>query len=208
MIKIKKKSESTTDTLKRKIEQNEAEHEIKLKTLIDEREELKKEIKSLTKKEGGGAEGKVNKEALSKVTNELQIEVDRTRKEIDEERKSKSVSETTKRNLEVQMTTLKDQFEQEERLKKKITLQKKQIQSEIDELKELAEESEELQEEIEKFKLESDSFQTELKNDIQREKNSRIAADQSLSKLQRELQDIKKSLDETKANDELTIKKN
>jgi len=39
-------------------------------------------------------------------------------------------------------------------------------------------------------------------------KNSRIAADQSLSKLQRELQDIKKSLDETKANDELTIKKN
>jgi len=68
------------------------------------------------------------------------------------------------------MTTLKDQFEQEERLKKKITLQKKQIQSEIDELKELAEESEELQEEIEKFKLESDSFQTELKNDIQREK--------------------------------------
>jgi len=50
MNKIKKKSESTTDTLKRKIEQNEAEHEIKLKTLIDEREELKKRNKISYKK--------------------------------------------------------------------------------------------------------------------------------------------------------------
>jgi len=68
------------------------------------------------------------------------------------------------------MSTLKDQYEQEERLKKKIMLQKKNIQSEIDELKELADESEELAEEIEKYKGETESFQTELKNDIQREK--------------------------------------
>jgi len=106
------------------------------------------------------------------------------------------------------MSTLKDQYEQEERLKKKIMLQKKNIQSEIDELKELADESEELAEEIEKYKGETESFQTELKNDIQREKNSRIAADSSLTKMQRELQDIKKSLDESKINDETTLKKN
>jgi len=139
-------------------------------------------------------EGMVGKDVLQKLTSDFQLEVDRLRREIDEERKNKVQSESTKRTLDFQIVTLKDQLEQEERLKKKATLQKKTIQAEIDELKELATEADDLNDELEKFQADADALLTELKNDIQRERSARQAAEASLLKMERESQELKKTI--------------
>jgi len=121
--------------------------------------------------------------------------------------KNKVQSESTKRTLEFQIVTLKDQLEQEERLKKKAALQKKTIQAEIDELKELATEAEDLNDELEKFQNDADALMTELKNDIQRERSARQAAEVSLLKMERETQELKKSHQDAKVSHEETSKK-
>jgi len=157
-----KKGEASIDSLKRKIEQAEQEYEAKVKQLNDEKEELKKELKNMSRTKDSG-EGMVGKDVLQKLTSDFQLEVDRLRREIDEERKNKVQSESTKRTLDFQIVTLKDQLEQEERLKKKATLQKKTIQAEIDELKELATEADDLNDELEKFQADADALLTELK---------------------------------------------
>jgi len=146
-----KKQEQNLEQMKRKIELSEAEFEQKVKALSNERDEFKKELKNLGKREVVG-EGKVPKEVLLKLTTEFQGEIDRVRKEIEEERKQKLAQENTKRNLDTQLITFKDQFEQEERLKKRVTLQKKSLQSEIEELKEIADEVDDLTADLERLK--------------------------------------------------------
>jgi len=123
-----KKGEASMDSLKRKIEQAEQEYESKVKQLNDEKEELKKELKNMGRKTND-TEGMVGKDVLQKLTTDFQLEVDKIRREIDEERKNKVQSESTKRTLEFQIVTLKDQLEQEERLKKKSSFTKKNYSS-------------------------------------------------------------------------------
>jgi chromosome segregation ATPase len=201
-----KKGEATIESLKRKIEVAEQEYDQKVRQLNEEKEELKRELKSLSKK-GDTTEGMVNKEVLQKLTTDFQLEVDRIRREVDEERKSKVQAESTKRTLEFQIVTLKDALEQEERLKKKATLQKKQIQVEIDELKEMANEADDLNDELEKFKADADALTTELKNDMTRERNARQAAETTLLKMQREVQEIRKSLSDATVADSEQVRK-
>jgi len=74
------------DSLKRKIEQAEQEYESKVKQLNDEKEELKKELKNMGRKTND-TEGMVGKDVLQKLTTDFQLEVDKIRREIDEERK-------------------------------------------------------------------------------------------------------------------------
>jgi len=201
-----KKAEAAIESLRRKIEVAEQEYDQKVRQLNDEKEEMKKELKSLTKKVDT-TQGMVSKEVLHKLTTDFQLEVDRIRREVDEERKAKSQAEATKRALEFQIVTLKDNLEQEERLKKKATLQKKQIQMEIDELKEMANEADDLNDELEKYKADADALTTELKNEMQRERNARQAAETTLLKMQRELQEIKKSLSDATAADAEQVRK-
>jgi len=52
---------------------------------------------------------------------------------------------------------------------------------EMEELKELADEAEDLNEELEKVKQEGESQQTELKNDLGRERNARQGSENQLS---------------------------
>lgn len=201
-----KKQEQNLEQMKRKIELSEAEFEQKVKALSNERDELKKELKNLGKREVVG-EGKVPKEVLIKLTTEFQSEIDRIRKEVEEERKQKLSQENTKRNLEAQLISFRDQLEQEERQKKKVTLQKKSLQSEIEELKELADEVDDLTADLERLKLDQETHATELKNDIQRERNARQAAEYALIKLEREAQESKKTLEDLKRQDEESLKK-
>jgi len=201
-----KKQEQNLEQMKRKIELSEAEFEQKVKALSNERDEFKKELKNLGKREVVG-EGKVPKEVLLKLTTEFQGEIDRVRKEIEEERKQKLAQENTKRNLDTQLITFKDQFEQEERLKKRVTLQKKSLQSEIEELKEIADEVDDLTADLERLKMDQETHSTELKNDIQRERNARQASEYALIKLERESQESKKTLEEIKRQDEDNLKK-
>jgi myosin heavy chain 9/10/11/14 len=195
-----KKGEDSIGTLRTKIEQAESEHEKRVNALNEERESMRKELKSLSKVSLDQGEGKITKEELISTTNELQAQVDKLRRDIEDERREKTSLETTQRTLEIQTNTLKDQFDQEERMRKKITLQKKNVQLEIEELRELADETDDLEVELEALRNEQEGYQVELKNDIQRERAARQAAESSLIKMRREAEDLKKSLVEFKSN--------
>jgi len=98
-------------------------------------------------------------------------------------------------------------LEQEERQKKKVILQKKNLGTDIDELKEIADEVEDLNADLERLKLENETVQTELKNEIQRERNTRQAAEYFLIKVERESAETKKALEDLKRQDDEVLRK-
>jgi len=61
-------------------------------------------------------------------------------------KKERITAEASKRNIDLQLNTVRDQLDQEERQRKKLEVQKKQLQLELDDVKELADEAEELKE--------------------------------------------------------------
>jgi len=93
--------------------------------------------------------------------------------------------ESDKRQVEFKLLETKDQLELEERAMRKLAQAKKAITIEMEELKELADDAEDLNEELEKLKQEGESQQTELKNELQRERNARQGSENQISQIKK-----------------------
>jgi len=93
---------------------------------------------------------------------------------LNNKKKEKISVDASKRTLDLQLSSLRDQVEQEERARKKIEVSKKSLQLELDDIKLLADESEETKEEIDRLRKEHEQYKKELSVEREKEKNCKI----------------------------------
>jgi len=113
-------------------------------------------------------------------------------------KKERISSEASKRNLDLQLNTVRDQLEQEERQRKKLEVQKKQLQLELDDIKELADEAEELKEELSHLKQESEIYNKDLIAEREKERQNRTISEEQAEKMKNEVNEIRKILNDSK----------
>jgi len=184
---MKKKSKEQYEEMKNKLEKLEYDYEQNMNKLVEERNNLKKTKQTTWKKkqEGDDEGGFVNKDVLVQTQNDYEKQIDELRLQLEEERKLKVQMESEKRQIEFKLLESRDQLELEERAKRKLALSRKALTIEMEELKELADEAEDLNEELEKVKQEGESQQTELKNDLGRERNARQGSENQLNQIKK-----------------------
>jgi len=123
-----KKSVIIQESLKSKLDQLELDHDMTIRKLNEEKLDLKKQQKGAqktTKVIDESPEGKVSQEAVEKVSKEFSTELEKLKTELETQKKERISSEASKRNLDLQLNTVRDQLEQEERQRKKLEVQKK-----------------------------------------------------------------------------------
>jgi len=190
---MKKNQKSNMKKWKNKLEKLEYDYEQNMNKLVEERNNLKKQNRLLEKKQEGDDEGGfVNKDVLVQTQNDYEKQIDELRLQLEEERKLKVQMESEKRQIEFKLLESRDQLELEERAKRKLALSRKALTIEMEELKELADEAEDLNEELEKVKQEGESQQTELKNDLGRERNARQGSENQLNQIKKRIGIIEK----------------
>ncbi|KAL0486265.1 myosin heavy chain [Acrasis kona] len=172
-----KQLQSQIENLKLQLDQLESDNQREIKKLTDERNELKREYKTLQRDLSQPKQTGVDSEELERVKRDYED------------------SESKKRSAELQLADLKEKLLLEERQRKKIDSQKKQLQSEVDDLRELAEESEDLREELSALKLDSESSISKLRDEILKERSSRVTAEEGLIRYKRESEDLASELD-------------
>jgi len=174
----------------------EQEYEQNMNKLVEERNNLKKQNRTLEKKQEGDDEGGfVNKDVLTQTQSEYENQINDLRLQLEEERKLKVQMESEKRQIEFKLLETRDQLEIEERAKRKLAIAKKSLTLEMEELKELADEAEDLNEELEKVKQEGESQQTELKNELQRERNARQGSENQIQQIKKETESLRKEIE-------------
>jgi chromosome segregation ATPase len=146
----------------------------------------------------GVSEGKVTQEAVDKVSKEFEIELEKLRTELEQQKKERISVDAAKRTLDLQLSSLRDQVEQEERARKKIDVSKKTLQLELDDIKLLADESEETKEELERLRKEHEQYKKELSTEREKEKVARYSAEEQVEKFKVEVEDVKRQLGEAK----------
>jgi len=129
-----RKTTLISEQLKNKLEQLEHDHEFNLRKLNEDKAEIKKQIKNAQKSGKTTTEldqqnnlssssilneGKVSQEAVEKVTKEFNFELEKLRTEFEQQKKEKISVDASKRTLDLQLSSLRDQVEQEERARKK-----------------------------------------------------------------------------------------
>jgi len=114
--------------MKQKIEKLEQEYEQNMNKLVEERNNLKKQNRTLEKKQEGDDEGGfVNKDVLTQTQSEYENQINDLRSQLEEERKLKVQMESEKRQIEFKLLETRDQLEIEERAKRKLAIAKKNL---------------------------------------------------------------------------------
>jgi len=70
-------------------------------------------------------EGKVSQEAIEKITKEFSTDLEKLKTDLEVQKKERITAEASKRNIDLQLNTVRDQLDQEERQRKKLEVQKK-----------------------------------------------------------------------------------